>query len=820
MAVNKRNIFLEQTRESLPYTSGPARFNRNFPTRENPMAHATYIEKKLRQCNSETLEPKQVSAMRYKQGVYLEFSSKEGFSLNTKSLENLKKHIRLLNVRQEGTVEKATVYIPAGQEAYFLEKVQTYAESIGNGGNPKNNDLVRSIEDVKIALLESFWVGKRVDIPIKDPVWCEIWLRCESGHIAEAERNFLAACTDKKIEVNANRIVFPERIVRMGKATAAQLIELIKSCDYLAEFRKAPESTGFFYDMDPQDQQDWADDLLSRTDFVPTNATVCLLDTGITSANRLLAPAIRENRIQAIDSTWRTDDQDGHGTQMAGVALYCDLKARLSNTGREEIVHTLESVKILHPSKSHEPSLYGAITEQAVALAEIENPNADRAICMAVTAPSYNTNDGSPSSWSGAIDSITSGAEGSNDKRLMFISAGNVTLDELANSHFHDANILHGVENPGQAWNAVTVGAYTDDITLDDPQYKGFSAVADCGDISPYSSTSYTWDSKWPIKPEILLDGGNMVSNGQDYMSCPPLSVLTTDNQPLKYQFATIWGTSSATAQAAWMAAQLFAEYPGIWPETVRALLVHSARWTQKMIDKYNTNDQKSKGRRDLLRICGYGIPDLGRAIQCYNNSVNMVIQGEIQPFCKQDGRMAMNEMHLHQIPWPADELQSLGENPIEMRVTLSYFVEPGPGEKGWKDRYRYPSACLRFDVINNNETIEDFKKRINVEMRGENKKDSGEGSSGSDRWFLGTTNRDVGSIHSDVMYCSAVDLCNANAIAVYPVIGWWRERSYLGKYNSKMRYSLIVTISSPRNDIDLYTPIVTQIAATIPVKA
>lgn len=103
---------------------------------------------------------------------------------------------------------------------------------------------------------------------------------------------------------------------------------------------------------------------------------------------------------------------------------------------------------------------------------------------MAVTAPSYNTNDGSPSSWSGAIDSITSGAEGSNDKRLMFISAGNVTLDELASSHFHDANILHGVENPGQAWNAVTVGAYTDDITLDDPQYEGFSAVADCGDFS------------------------------------------------------------------------------------------------------------------------------------------------------------------------------------------------------------------------------------------------------------------------------------------------------------------------------------------------
>ena len=99
------------------------------------------------------------------------------------------------------------------------------------------------------------------------------------------------------------------------------------------------------------------------------------------------------------------------------VALYRDLKARLINTGREEVVHTLESVKILHPSGEHEPSLYGAVTEQAVALAEIENPNAGRAICMAVTAPFYNTNDGSPSSWSGAIDSITSGADGSDEKR-------------------------------------------------------------------------------------------------------------------------------------------------------------------------------------------------------------------------------------------------------------------------------------------------------------------------------------------------------------------------------------------------------------------
>ena len=79
-------------------------------------------------------------------------------------------------------------------------------------------------------------------------------------------------------------------------------------------------------------------------------------------------------------------------------------------------------------------------------------------------------------------------------------------------------------------------------------------------------------------------------------------------------------GTSPATAQAAWMAAELYAAYPGIWPETVRALMIHSARWTDRMYSTFCKDDTKSGGRRMLLQTCGYGIPDLNRAIQCMDN--------------------------------------------------------------------------------------------------------------------------------------------------------------------------------------------------------
>ena len=99
--------------------------------------------------------------------------------------------------------------------------------------------------------------------------------------------------------------------------------------------------------------------------------------------------------------------------------------------------------------------------------------------------------------------------------------------------------------------------------------------------------------------------------------------------------------------------------------------------------------------------------------------------------------------------------------------------------------------------------------------MRGDDNKDNGEGSSGSQHWYLGSDNRDVGSIHSDFREQNSVDLCEANYIAVYPVIGWWRERTHLKFNNKKVRYSLIFSISTPETEVDLYTPIVTQIETT-----
>ena len=796
----------------LPFSSDSRRTTHSYPKRENPAAHAAFISRKLQECRNQNITQKQIAAIRYKEGVYLEFSGAPNCDLKILSLENLAKGIRLLNVREdeENKTIKATVYIPEGQETYFLQKVDEYASSISDDKNPKNNDLIRSIDNIKLAVLDSFWVGNKNTIPDENMVWCEVWLRFEEQP-DRVETAFTQCCADLGVEVKNQNIIFPERLVKLIRANRLLLTNLILACDYLAEIRRAPENISFFEELTGAEQNGWVEDLLSRTTFLETQATVCLLDRGLSSAHPLVAPATKNEYQNSVFESWGINDDDGHGTEMAGIAIYYDLLEKIISQEHIEIPHKIESVKILPPRGENPVELYGAITERAVSLAEISNPTANRAICMAITSPEHNTKDGSPTSWSATIDSISSGAIGDGDKRLFIISAGNVYPMELKGVGYPDANVLHGVENPGQSWNAITVGAYTKDIAIHTPAFRGFSPVADSGSLSPYSSTSVTWDSKWPVKPELLFDGGNIATNGDDFTECPDLSLLTTHSRPLERSFSTIWATSSATAQAAWMAAQLFAEYPGIWPETVRALMIHSARWTNKMLEMFCSEDQKTKGRKKLLHTCGYGIPNLNRAIQCMNNSVNMVIQGELQPY----DTKKMNEMHIHKIPWPKDVLRQLGDIEAELRVTLSYFVEPGPGEIGWKNRYRYPSHCLRFDVINKDQTLEDFKKRINVQMRGDDKKDKGSGTSGSERWYLGPENRDTGSVHSDFIHCSAIDLCDTNYIAVFPVVGWWRERSYLGKSNSSARYSLVISISTPKQDVDLYTPIVTQIPIT-----
>jgi hypothetical protein len=420
MTLDKRNIFLTGVTEAVSYGPRPQGGGGGSSYPERDVEHHTiFIQEKLQNAYKESLAQKQVAAIRYKEGIYLEFSSASKHDLAIKSLENRQQGIRLLNVRKdEGTdTIKATVYIPAGKQTYFLDKVKAYGntDKLTTSGKPQNNDLIAGIEDARLAILESFWTGEKKDMPNSTPVWCEVWLRFNYDKrnpqaAKEAEGEFADICEQHRISVDDKSVTFPERIVKLILANEEHLKTIIGECEHIAEIRRAQETTSFFKDLPNYEQREWVEELLSRTNFQDNDTTVCLLDTGLTYSHPLIIPAIQNNGVHAVKTAWRAEDHHGHGTEMAGIALYGDLRQALADTSNISVLHKIESVKILPPSGSNAPELYGAITMQSVSLAEISNPHVNRTLCMAITSSKYNTPDGSPTSWSAAIDSITSAA--------------------------------------------------------------------------------------------------------------------------------------------------------------------------------------------------------------------------------------------------------------------------------------------------------------------------------------------------------------------------------------------------------------------------
>src|SRR6202012_1845297 len=135
------------------------------------------------------------------------------------------------------------------------------------------------------------------------------------------------------------------------------------------------------------------------------------------------------------------------------------------------------------------------------------------------------------------------------------------------------------IEDPAQAWNALTVGGYTDLIDIQDEGYTDWSPIADAGELSPHSRTSVTWPlGLSPFKPELVMEAGNRAVNpGQtEMLTMGSLSLLTTGSD-MEQPLVPFDATSAAAAQVARMAAQLSAEHPDYWPETIRALMIHSA---------------------------------------------------------------------------------------------------------------------------------------------------------------------------------------------------------------------------------------------------
>ncbi|MFH5925366.1 S8 family peptidase [Roseomonas xinghualingensis] len=705
--------------------------------------------------------------------------------------------------RSNQAVDEARFFVTERGIENMLANLDDYVDW-RTGRRPRNFFLFESADGFHGSTVEEYWTDDEAKLPTAtaSAEW-EIWTR------RSLEGAFVAAADDIGVDFEGGVTRFVDVDVRTLIGTRSDVERLIEESAAVVELRGAssfvsPEETAVL-----RDRVAGVEEAAARVRPARRGApVVTLLDTGVNRRNPLLRQSLPASRCHAARPEWDVNDADGHGTKMAGVALYGDLDDVLNGIEETELEIALESVVVSAP---RDPRRLPAREALAAAIELVERTSLPRVFCLAATAVGE-AEDGRPTSTSATLDALAY-ADGT-ATRLVCTAVGNVQTSAIRPyrvSHYATHNVDHGVQSPAQALNALSVGAATNKCST-------ANLLAPPGGLAPTSRTTQAWQVSHPRKPDIVMEGGNHFIDVGGRTSIPhvPDMVRTTSRDLAR--LVTVTGeTSAATAAAARLACRARARYPSMRAETIRALMVNSARWTEEMerllVFHVGRGLSEAKAAGQVLKCFGWGIPDEERLFWSADDALTMVVEDTLRPFMLTGTYVRMGQMKSFRLPWPDQALEALGATPIEMRCTLSYFIEPDPGEFTAGRRELYASHRLKFDLKRHGETDDQALARFNNDVEAE------PGGAGEIGWLLGSRLRTRGSLQQDVWKGRAYQLRDRNLLMVAPNRGWWARRAR-GKYDRDVHFSLVVTITSPEVQTSLYTEVLTQVEADVPLAA
>ncbi len=338
-------------------------------------------------------------------GVYLEVTGHRNERLKKDSLDS--SDLTLLRYedgeRTGANQESATVFATARGIEKLRKKVDQFrtenTKDRSKDGEvipvrPRNADLVQSISAITEAGLRALWRSPDGKFPEGNGAanW-EVWLDPD-----EAD-TFIQLAPEYGVTIGAERLEFPEDVVVIGNGTRDALATAVRRIGGVRAMAAPTVTADFFDGMDVQEQAEWVDDLVQRTNHPPhpDPGYITLMDTGVSRAHPLIQASLSTDDRHAANPAWGLEDVKGHGTQMAGLALYGDLTPKLQQASPVEIGYRLESAKLLPDAGENSHHLLGAVTRDAVDAVEQNHPRR-RTFTMATTTGEDTPHDGAPTS--------------------------------------------------------------------------------------------------------------------------------------------------------------------------------------------------------------------------------------------------------------------------------------------------------------------------------------------------------------------------------------------------------------------------------------
>ncbi|MGH9759690.1 MAG: S8 family serine peptidase [Blastocatellia bacterium] len=308
-------------------------------------------------------------------GLQVEFESFPDIELAFESLAQERSGIELFNVRHDDHSTYATVFVPDGKLDRFERLIQDYLkEKRDSAGRVRDHKaLVNAIQQIRAASLRALWTDDPAVFPAQDDemFWWEVWLPIR-GDRAATVGLFRRLTEARGMATARGQLEFPERTVLLVRTSAEEMQRSMMTLNSIAELRRGKETAAFFDSLPAEEQSQWLNELIQRARFPGPDEDVpyvCVLDTGVNRGHPLVAPALADNDLHAVEPAWGAEDASGHGTQMAGLALIGDLGEALDSSHTIAIGHRLESVKLLPADGGNEGDAkhHGYLTTEAVA---------------------------------------------------------------------------------------------------------------------------------------------------------------------------------------------------------------------------------------------------------------------------------------------------------------------------------------------------------------------------------------------------------------------------------------------------------------------
>lgn len=398
-------------------------------------------------------------------------------------------------------------------------------------------------------------------------------------------------------------------------------------------------------------------DLPQLEDIAGEPPVIGIIDSGVND-HPLLQGAI----VGAIGSPERLGSADdwGHGTRVAGIALFGDFKDQLA-AGALIRAGRIASAKVVNDRGQFDERRL-VPSQMREALTTLHERFGCRLFVIALGDPKRPYDGGKVGPWAATLDELARELDA-----VIVVSAGNRAprggnrLEQAITDY--PSYLLEPTNRlcePAGAMNVLTVGAlaHGEGVDSDLAEHLHIRPITRAFEPAPFTRVGPGIGGA--LKPDLVDIGGTMVFDpavgrlrlGEDLATA---GVLTLHHRFTDRLFTSGSGTSYAAPRVAHKAAQILNRFPAASANLLRALLTGAARVPEEAQRRLQV-----LGEDAVRSVCGNGAVDTELA--AYSDDHRVVLYAEDE--------LAIDHFAIYQLPVP-EPFQSGGRRSI--RVTLAF---------------------------------------------------------------------------------------------------------------------------------------------------